>query len=169
MYRPNKTDFIDSIFHSVHQVHRQDINLNVIVNLAGIGYGFDTDNTFYQLKSWMLNNFSTNENYIDRVYFPIFYSNGCAEQYLWGNFSLKPNHRMIFQPKKDLPINLGESELIGQNESGTRVGILAGLASSILFASEPPICLGEVRYTLITTLQNLKKNLQIKPRFWSEQ
>lgn len=153
-------DFIEGIFDVARHAYQQKYKLVVITNQAGIARGYYTEEQFQQLTDWMCQQFLAAGAPINRVYFSPYHPTAGLGRYLKDDVSRKPHPGMIFQAQKELSIDLSRSVLIGDKLSDIQAGTAAGVGTNLLLTTERSHELGDLKYELITSLNEAIPYLQ---------
>lgn len=154
VHRTDNFEFIDDIFDVARTAHAQHYKLVVITNQAGIARGYYSQQQFYDLTSWMCEQFLKRGSQIAKVYFSPYHPTEGVGEYKKDDFSRKPHPGMILQAQHELNLDLERSILIGDKVSDIQAGIAAGVGCNILFAQERPTELPSDAYQRITKLRD---------------
>jgi D-glycero-D-manno-heptose 1,7-bisphosphate phosphatase len=137
VHKKENFEFLDDIFEIVSEAIRVGFKIFVVTNQAGIARGYYDEEQFKNLTSWMLEEFEKKGCCIDKVYYSPYHPFKGIGSYKKDHWSRKPNPGMILQAKDEFNIDLGNSIIIGDNESDMIAGIRAGIANLILYTKEP--------------------------------
>ena len=128
LYKIEDFEFIDGIIDLCIYYQNLGFIIIVVTNQSGISRGYYTEDNFFKLTSWMVNEFSSHGVNIQRVYHCPHHpdiSGACTCR--------KPNSGMLFNASKDFDIDLRNSILIGDKERDIQAGLSAGLSETYLF------------------------------------
>lgn len=132
VHRPADFHFIPGIFDVVKVASSLGYWIVVVTNQAGIGRGYYSEHQFHVLTEWMRCRFLEHGGRIDAVYFcpyhPIF---GIGEYLRQSDFR-KPAPGMLLQAQRDLGIEMGQSVLVGDNQTDMAAGRAAGVGTLLL-------------------------------------
>lgn len=135
VHRVEDFRFIDGIFSLVRAAQQAGYLIVVVTNQAGIGRGLYTEDDFWALTQWMLDQFAREGCHIDGVYFcPTHPEHGLGSYRVESAFR-KPGPGMLFQAAAELKIDLARSILVGDKESDIQAGIAAGLGLTLLLTT----------------------------------
>lgn len=117
--------FIDEIFDVAKFYAKNDFDIFIITNQAGIARGYFTEEDFDHLSTWIINEFSIRGIIIKKIYH-------CPHHpdYTGACQCRKPNPGMILQAKEEFDIDLSHSVLVGDKTSDIEAGLNAGITHS---------------------------------------
>ena len=139
LYKIGDFKFISGVFETCKYFMTLKYRIFVITNQAGIARGLYSEKDFYLLNTWMLEQFSKQSVFIDKVYYSPYHPEYGQEKYKIDSWCRKPNPGMILQAKQDFSLDLEQSILVGDKESDIIAGIRAGIGLNILVRSGHPI------------------------------
>ena len=137
VHRVEDFRFIDGIFSLVQAAQQAGYRIVVVTNQAGIGRGLYTENDFWTLTRWMIDQFARQGCHIDGVYFcPTHPEHGIGAYRVESDFR-KPRPGMLLQAADELEIDLARSILVGDKESDIQAGLAAGVGVNCFLATGP--------------------------------
>lgn len=157
-------EFINGVFELTRAAYAHNYKIIVITNQAGIARGFYSEQQFYELTSWMCDQFSTQGVPIAKVYFSPYHPTAGVGEYKKDDISRKPHPGMILQAQCELNLDLENSTLIGDKSSDIQAGIAAGVGCNLLFAQTDPADLLGTAYQRISVLGDAVSFLTGGPR-----
>lgn len=119
-------EWIPGIFETVRTANAFGCSVIVITNQAGIARGYYTEREFRSLTEWMVNQFAMEEAYISDVCFCPYHPDGLSPYNVDSPYR-KPNPGMLFDAAIKHNVELGQSVLIGDQETDIAAGRAAGL------------------------------------------
>ncbi|WP_373005298.1 D-glycero-beta-D-manno-heptose 1,7-bisphosphate 7-phosphatase [Sulfurimonas sp.] len=128
LYKIEDFEFIDGIFELCRYYQKQGFIIVVVTNQSGIVRDYYTEEDFAILTSWMLEEFSSKDIDIKKVYYCPHHPDISGECRC-----RKPNPGMLLQAAEELNIDLKNSIIIGDKERDVLAGINAGLTTTYLF------------------------------------
>lgn len=123
--------FVDGIFELVRMAQAAGLATFVITNQAGIGRGYYTEDEFYALNDYMIQQFQMRGLQIDKIYYCPHHPTEGLGRYLQECLCRKPKPGMILQASSEFDIDLHCSVLIGDKESDILAGKSAGVRRTI--------------------------------------
>jgi len=125
--------FNEHIFDVCNFFQSKNYKIIVITNQAGIAKEIFKLDDFAILNEYMINEFLTNNIFIDHVYF-------CPHHpdYDLDCFFRKPNPGMILKARDEYKIDLESSIFIGDQNSDIEAASKAGIGKSFLFNLDIP-------------------------------
>lgn len=135
LHKIEEFEFIDGVFETLKFFKEQGYLLIIITNQAGIGRGYYTEEDFYVLNSWMIDEFKKEGIIIDGVYFCPHHPEHGIGKYKQDSYDRKPNPGMILKAQKEFDIDLSNSILVGDKESDIEAGLNAGVGINIIVKS----------------------------------
>lgn len=128
-YTSRKEDFvfIDGIFDLCRAAINAGYILFVVTNQAGIGRGFYTETEFWELSTWMCEQFKSNGCEIQEVFFCPFHPVHGLGSYKQDSYNRKPNPGMLLDAAKKYSVNLSESVMLGDKDSDMQAAKNAGV------------------------------------------
>jgi len=136
VFRIEDFEFITGIFDLCSRARELGFRLFVITNQAGIARGYYTTADYETLTAWMLDEFSSRNIHIERVYYCPFHPTAGIGKYRQDSFDRKPNPGMILQAKAAFNLDLPGSVLIGDKESDMEAGRTARVGYNILLTPD---------------------------------
>lgn len=130
---PEHFEFIDGIFELCRAAQQTGYLIFVITNQAGIGRGYYTEHTFWELTAWMCGLFKAQGVIIDKVYFCPSHPEYGIGQYKIDSSFRKPGPGMILQAAKEFNVDLASSVLVGDKETDIQSGVAAGVGCNLLY------------------------------------
>lgn len=131
LYKIEDFEFIDGIFDLCKTYQQDGYIIIVITNQAGIARGYYTEDDFYNLTQWMIEEFKHKGILISKVYHCPHHPEFTGECQC-----RKPNPGMILSAQKEFDIDLDNSILVGDKISDVEAGINAGICKIYLISSE---------------------------------
>lgn len=137
VHRVEDFRFMDGIFALVQAAQQAGYLIVVVTNQAGIGRGFYTEDDFWTLTRWMVDQFAQQGCHIDGVYFcPTHPEHGLGEYRIESVFR-KPGPGMLLRAAQELRIDLARSLLIGDKHSDIQAGMAAGVGVNLFLTQAP--------------------------------
>jgi len=136
VYRIEDFEFITGIFDLCLRARELGFRLFVITNQAGIARGYYTTADYEILTAWMLDEFSSHDIHIERVYYCPFHPTAGIGKYKRDSIDRKPNPGMILQAKKAFNLDLTGSVLIGDKDSDIKAGQAGGVGYNVLLTPD---------------------------------
>jgi D-glycero-D-manno-heptose 1,7-bisphosphate phosphatase len=124
--------FMDGVFDACRQMTNAGYRLVIITNQAGIGRGYYSEEDYYRLTSWMLNEFRMHDIQIDGVYHCPHHPVHGIGRYRRVCDCRKPAPGMILRAAEELSLDLRRSILVGDKASDIEAGRAAGVGCCIL-------------------------------------
>jgi len=128
-------EFIDGIFETGDFFQKRGYVIIVTTNQAGIARGLYTENDFFILNDWMVQEFQKRGVRIAKTYYCPYHPTEGIGQYRKDSYDRKPNPGMIFKAREDFDLDLQGSILVGDKESDIDAGINAGVGTNVLVKS----------------------------------
>jgi D-glycero-D-manno-heptose 1,7-bisphosphate phosphatase len=102
----------------------------------------------------MLDEFSSRDIHIERVYYCPFHATAGIGKYRQDSFDRKPNPGMILQAKADFNLDLSGSVLIGDKDSDIEAGRAGGIGYNVLLTPDRPVTdsTGELRFSSLAAI-----------------
>jgi len=128
LYKIEDFEFIDGIFELCAYYQNLDFIIVVVTNQSGIARNYYNEDDFNKLTSWMMDEFSSKNIEIKKVYFCPHHpdiSGVCKCR--------KPEPGMLIDASNDFNIDLNNSVLIGDKERDIEAALNAGLKETYLF------------------------------------
>ena len=119
----------------------------IITNQSGIGRGYYTEDDFWNLSEWMVNQFLDRAIPITKIYFCPYHPTEALLEYRLDSFDRKPNPGMILKAAREFSINLSKSLLIGDSLSDIKAGISAGIGLNLLYDPKNDCHLSDINIT----------------------
>lgn len=130
VHKIEEFEFIDGVFQVCRYFKKLGYLIIVVTNQAGIARGYYSEDDFFKLNSWMIEQFFLENIVIDKVYYcphhPDF-SGPC--------FCRKPNPGMLLSAKRRFNIDMFNSVLIGDKPSDILAGLDSGITNNYLLKS----------------------------------
>lgn len=128
--------FMPGIFELVREANRLGYLVIVVTNQAGIARGLYSEAEFLELTRWMKDQFAIRHARIEAVYYcPHHEKEGMAE-YKKVCDCRKPAPGMLFRAAREQNIDLGNSILVGDNNSDLQAAASAGIKRCISFGRQ---------------------------------
>jgi D-glycero-D-manno-heptose 1,7-bisphosphate phosphatase len=137
VHRVEDFRFMDGIFSLVLAAQQAGYLIVVVTNQSGIGRGLYTENDFWTLTGWMLEQFAQGGCHIDGVYFCATHPEHGLGSYRVESVFRKPGPGMLLQAAAELKIDLARSILVGDKQSDIQAGIAAGVGLNIFLTKAP--------------------------------
>lgn len=129
--------WVRGVFETVRTANALGLAVIVVTNQAGIARGYFTEQDFRRLTDWMQSEFDAAGAPVTAVYYCPYHPEGLAP-YNIVSPNRKPAPGMLFQAAAEHRLDLGNSMLIGDQESDILAGTAAGLARTALFSPGGP-------------------------------
>jgi D-glycero-D-manno-heptose 1,7-bisphosphate phosphatase len=139
--------FIDGIFNLAKTAIDKGYLIFIITNQSGIGRGYYTEDDFWNLSEWMVNQFLDRAIPITKIYFCPYHPTEALSEYRLDSFDRKPNPGMILKAAREFSINLSKSLLIGDSLSDINAGISAGIGLNLLYDPKNDCHLSDINIT----------------------
>jgi D-glycero-D-manno-heptose 1,7-bisphosphate phosphatase len=128
LYKVEDFEFIKGVFEACNYFQKIGYSLIIVTNQSGIARGYYSENDFYVINSWMINQFSENNvNILDVFFCPHSSESNCECR--------KPKPGMFIEAKNKHNINMAESWMIGDTERDIIAASSAGIKNTILVKS----------------------------------
>ena len=127
-------EFVPGVFKTLKLAQEQGYALIVVTNQAGIARGFYTQEDYFRLTQWMVEQFQGEGIAITQVYHCPFHREGVVAEFTGESELRKPNPGMLLLAERDHGLNLLESIMIGDKESDIEAGKRAGVALTVRVA-----------------------------------
>lgn len=125
LYKKEDFVFLPGIFDLIKQFQKKGYLIFIISNQSGIARGFYSEEDYYKLTNWMLNEFELKGIKITKVYHCPHHPN------ITGPCNCrKPKPGMILQAIKEFNINPAASVFIGDKKSDILAGENAGISEN---------------------------------------
>jgi len=135
LHRIEDVEFIDEIFEACKYFMDKGYLIIVVSNQAGIARGYYSEEDFFKLSDWMINEFKKHQVEISKIYFCPYHPIEGEGKYKKESFDRKPNPGMILKARDEFTLNLPTCILVGDKESDIEAGINAGVGTNILLKS----------------------------------
>ncbi len=135
LHRIQDCEFMPGIFDFCRKYTQNGYKLVVVTNQAGIAKGKYTEQDYKLLTEFIHNKFKDMGCEIMAEYYCPYHIDGMPP-YNRNSFYRKPNPGMILRAAKEHDINLGNSVLIGDNETDILAGSRAGVGTTIRVINE---------------------------------
>jgi D-glycero-D-manno-heptose 1,7-bisphosphate phosphatase len=135
VHRVENFRFVDGIFALVLAAQQVGYRIVVVTNQAGIGRGLYTEDDFWTLTKWMIDQFAERGCRIDGVYFCPTHPEHGVGRYRVDSIFRKPGPGMLLQAADELNIDLAGSMLVGDKPSDVQAGLAAGVGTNILLTT----------------------------------
>lgn len=132
-------EFIPGVFEALRLAQQHGYLLFVVTNQAGIARGFYTEEDYFRLTHWMLEQFQNEGITVTQVYHCPYHKDGVVPQFTGESDFRKPNPGMIVLASQEHDVTLSQSVLIGDKESDIEAGIRAGLSRMILVSLDDKV------------------------------
>jgi len=128
VYKIEDFEFQNGVFEAVKEFNEKNYLVIVVTNQSGISRGYYTDDDFYRLTRYMLEEFEKHGAKITKIYHcPHAPNDGCECR--------KPKPGMFLEAKKEFDIDMGSSWMIGDKEGDIEAANSAGIGQTILVKS----------------------------------
>jgi len=134
LHRIEDFEFLDGAIETCRQFQAAGYLLIVITNQAGIAHGYYTEQDFYRVNDWMIEQFRQRGVHIDKVLYSPFHPDGQGD-YRRDSFCRKPKPGLILQAQREYDIDLCVSILVGDKESDIEAGLAANVGRCIIVRS----------------------------------
>ena len=124
-------DFVDGIFNLCRVAAKKRYKIFVVTNQAGIGKGYYLESDFFELTSWMCEQFRLEGINIEKVYFSPYHIDAVIEKYKEDHLSRKPNPGMLLQAQEEFNLDMKSSVMVGDKKSDIEAGLAAGVGLNI--------------------------------------
>ena len=135
VHRIEDFHFVEGIFSLVLAAQQAGYLTVVVTNQAGIGRGLYTENDFWTLTNWMVDQFARQGCRIDGVYFCPTHPEHGLGPYRVDSVFRKPGPGMLLQAADELNIDLGRSILVGDKPSDIQAGLAAGVGINFFLSA----------------------------------
>tara|TARA_B100000780_G_scaffold261631_1_gene214210 strand:- start:39792 stop:40379 length:588 start_codon:yes stop_codon:yes gene_type:complete len=125
-------EFMPGIFDLVSTANKAGYLCVVLTNQSGIGRGLYSKQEFQELSTWMCQQFSARDAFIDAIYYSPFHPTKAKGEYLLKEDTRKPGMGMFKEAIIDLNIDVSRSIMVGDNISDMRASLSANIKSSYL-------------------------------------
>lgn len=128
LYKIEDFEFIDGIFDLCKFFQSQGYLIIVATNQSGIARDYYSENDFYILTDWMIEEFKKQNIEISKVYY-------CPHHpKISGKCDCrKPNPGMFLDARNEFNIDLKNSVMVGDKERDIEAALNAGVQKSYLF------------------------------------
>ena len=134
-YKIDQFEFIDGVFDACKMFADAGYQIIVITNQSGIARGYYTEDDFWDLTEWMLQQFNQQGIEILDVYFCPHHPTSGNPPYKQECECRKPEPGMLLQAFKKYPISSQDSILVGDKQSDMEVAINANVGEKYLVTS----------------------------------
>jgi len=135
VHKIDNFDFIEGIFQLVKKANDLDMPVIIVTNQGGIGRGHYTEDAFYTLMNWVLEQFNKNNTLIEDVYFCPFHPEHGVGKYRRSSKFRKPEPGMILKAALDNEIDLSCSIMVGDKKTDMDAGEAAGVGTLFLLSN----------------------------------
>jgi D-glycero-D-manno-heptose 1,7-bisphosphate phosphatase len=128
LYKIEDFKFIEGIFELCKYYQNLGYLIFVVTNQSGIARSYYSEDDFYKLTLWMIEEFKKNSIEVKKVYFCPHHpdiSSTCNCR--------KPKPGMLLEAKEEFDVDLENSILVGDKESDIEAAISAGIKEIYLF------------------------------------
>ncbi len=136
VYKKEDFEFVDGIFELCQIAIKQNYQIIVITNQAGIARGYYSQADFLALTEWMKDVFQQHHITITDVFYCPHHPTSGVNEYKKVCHCRKPAPEMILKAKQKHQITLKDSIFIGDKESDMIAAKNAGVATRILVSSQ---------------------------------
>lgn len=128
LYKIKDFEFISGVFVACKNFINLGYQIIIVTNQSGISRGFYSENDFYHVTNWMLNQFHKKDiSILDILFCPHSPSANCACR--------KPEPGMFFQARDKHDIDMTKSWMIGDRDRDIKAANRAGISNTILVRS----------------------------------
>jgi D-glycero-D-manno-heptose 1,7-bisphosphate phosphatase len=131
LHRREEFEFQDGIFDLCRAADARGYLLLVVTNQAGIARGYYSESEFLNLTRWMVDEFTSRDIHICKVYYCPYHPEYGVGQYKVDSPDRKPGPGMLLRAQAEFDLNLPRSVLIGDQLSDIRAAISAGVGTRI--------------------------------------
>ncbi|MET3393624.1 D,D-heptose 1,7-bisphosphate phosphatase [Variovorax sp. 1140] len=155
--KPEDITFIDGVDDTIRLARSLGYRVVVVSNQSGIARGYASEAQVLDLHRWMAARLREKDAHVDAWYHCPFHDQAKLPAYRHeDHFDRKPNAGMILRAALDMNIDLGNSLLIGDNESDVVAASRAGVRGNLfkganLFEFAQPL-VREVRTSVSTSV-----------------
>jgi len=155
--KPEDITFIDGVDDTIRLARSLGYRVVVVSNQSGIARGYASEAQVLDLHRWMAARLRAKDAHVDAWYHCPFHDQAKLPAYRHeDHFDRKPNAGMILRAALDMNIDLGNSLLIGDNESDVVAASRAGVRGNLfkganLFEFAQPL-VKEVRTSVSTSV-----------------
>jgi len=131
LYKKEDFEFIDGIFELCRYFAQKGYLIFVVTNQSGIARGYYTQEQFFELTTFMEQEFLNNGITIAKTYF-------CPHHpQITGECSCrKPKPGMLLEAQKEFNVDVKNSLMVGDKERDIEAAHNAGVLKTYLFSSE---------------------------------
>lgn len=133
VHKPENFDFIPGIFDLCRAALTKKLQIFIVTNQAGIGKGYYTEDDFFALNSWLLNEFAKRRVTITKIYHCPFHKDAILPKYKQDSEDRKPKPGMILKANQEFKLDLKNSIMIGDQLTDIEAARNAGIGKKILF------------------------------------
>ena len=121
-------EFINGVFQACQSFQSLGYQIIIVTNQSGISRGYYSQNDFYRITDWMLDQFKNHGvSILDVFYCPHGPESSCDCR--------KPKPGMFNQANKKHHIDMGKSWMIGDKEADIKAANSAGILHTVLVKS----------------------------------
>ncbi|MDF2177695.1 D-glycero-beta-D-manno-heptose 1,7-bisphosphate 7-phosphatase [Aliiglaciecola sp. CAU 1673] len=129
---PEQFDFMEGIFELCAALKQKGYKLVVVTNQSGIGRGYYSEQSFWQLSDWMREQFEAQGIVLDGIYFCPHHPSDASGEYRCECQCRKPAPGMLLKAAEELDLALSQSLMIGDKQSDMEAAKAAGLKGGFL-------------------------------------
>ena len=137
VYKWNDFELIDGSLEALQILTKNNFNIIIVTNQAGIAKGFYTENDFKKLTNEFKNFCIINHIKILHTFYCPHHKDGIVMRYTKICKSRKPNSGMFFKAAKLYNINLEKAIMVGDNYTDITASKSAGIKTNYLIKSNP--------------------------------
>jgi D-glycero-D-manno-heptose 1,7-bisphosphate phosphatase len=138
VHRPEQFEFMPGVVEALRHFQERGHLLVVVTNQAGIARGYYTEAQFRELDAWMHAQLRAQGVVLARTYHSPYHPEHGQGAYKRESDCRKPGPGMLLRARDELGIALGESLMIGDQETDVLAGRRAGVRWTVLIADPPP-------------------------------
>lgn len=134
--RSDDFEFIDGIFDLCRAAKQSDYLIIVVTNQAGIGRGYYSEQDFFVLTTWMVEQFEAEGAPLTEVLFCPNHPEHGIGTYKKDSFDRKPNPGMLLRAAEKYGVSLNDSIIVGDKDSDMQAAERAGVGTRCFYDAE---------------------------------
>ena len=135
VYQISDFEFIPGIFELVKAANQHNYPVFIVTNQSGIARGYYTSQDYYNLMTWVLDQFQQHGCSITHVYHSPYHPE-VTDKYQQYEFLRKPWPGMMFKASWDYDIDLRQSIMVGDKDTDMIAAKRANIPTRLLLGSE---------------------------------